>query len=85
MSAKIEKFSFFLQRTVEVCEGTCRYDPTNTSITFACVLELVLSEVGRAVTHSLGIPTIGIGAGPDCDAQVLVSGRTSSAYSHCDL
>ncbi len=39
---------------------------------FAVVLEVVPSEVARAVTAQLHIPTIGIGAGPDCDAQVLV-------------
>jgi 3-methyl-2-oxobutanoate hydroxymethyltransferase len=39
---------------------------------FAVVLEMVTSEVARQVTSPLSIPTIGIGAGPDCDAQVLV-------------
>jgi 3-methyl-2-oxobutanoate hydroxymethyltransferase len=39
---------------------------------FAVVLEVVPSEVAREVTRTLHIPTIGIGAGPDCDAQVLV-------------
>ena len=39
---------------------------------FAVVLEVVPSEVASQVTKALHIPTIGIGAGPDCDAQVLV-------------
>ncbi|NUT17949.1 MAG: 3-methyl-2-oxobutanoate hydroxymethyltransferase [Hamadaea sp.] len=39
---------------------------------FSVVLEMVPGEVAKQVTHELDIPTIGIGAGPDCDAQVLV-------------
>jgi 3-methyl-2-oxobutanoate hydroxymethyltransferase len=39
---------------------------------FAVVLEMVPGEVAKRVTAELTIPTIGIGAGGDCDAQVLV-------------
>jgi 3-methyl-2-oxobutanoate hydroxymethyltransferase len=39
---------------------------------FAVVLEMVPGEVAKRVTHEVAIPTIGIGAGSDCDAQVLV-------------
>ncbi|GLY68212.1 3-methyl-2-oxobutanoate hydroxymethyltransferase [Amycolatopsis taiwanensis] len=39
---------------------------------FAVVMEMVPAEVAKRVTHELRIPTIGIGAGSDCDAQVLV-------------
>jgi 3-methyl-2-oxobutanoate hydroxymethyltransferase len=51
---------------------------------FAVVLEMVPADVAKRITHELHVPTVGIGAGPDCDAQVLVwqdmaglsSGRT---------
>lgn len=39
---------------------------------FAVVIEGVPERVGSAVTATLDVPTIGIGAGPDCDGQVLV-------------
>ncbi len=40
--------------------------------TFAIVLESIPDEVARRVTESVTVPTIGIGAGPHCDGQVLV-------------
>ena len=39
---------------------------------FSIVLESIPSPVAKMVTERLAIPTIGIGAGPDCDGQVLV-------------
>jgi 3-methyl-2-oxobutanoate hydroxymethyltransferase len=39
---------------------------------FSVVLEMVPGEVAKQITKELAIPTVGIGAGPDTDAQVLV-------------
>jgi 3-methyl-2-oxobutanoate hydroxymethyltransferase len=39
---------------------------------FAIVLEVVPREIARLVTEAVSIPTIGIGAGPHCDIQVVV-------------
>ncbi|GLZ47452.1 3-methyl-2-oxobutanoate hydroxymethyltransferase [Actinomycetospora sp. NBRC 106375] len=39
---------------------------------FAVVLEMVPAHVAKRVTADVPIPTVGIGAGPECDAQVLV-------------
>ena len=40
---------------------------------FAVVLECIPAELAKIITERLEIPTIGIGAGPDCDGQVLVT------------
>jgi 3-methyl-2-oxobutanoate hydroxymethyltransferase len=39
---------------------------------FSVVLESIPRELGARITRELKIPTIGIGAGPDCDGQILV-------------
>src|SRR6202161_2263971 len=39
---------------------------------FAVVLESVPADLGRRVSEALRVPTVGIGAGPHCDAQILV-------------
>ncbi|NWF97013.1 MAG: 3-methyl-2-oxobutanoate hydroxymethyltransferase [Candidatus Thorarchaeota archaeon] len=39
---------------------------------FAIVIELVPHETARMITEAVSVPTIGIGAGPHCDGQVLV-------------
>jgi 3-methyl-2-oxobutanoate hydroxymethyltransferase len=39
---------------------------------FSMILEAIPSPVAKLITERVGIPTIGIGAGPDCDGQVLV-------------
>jgi 3-methyl-2-oxobutanoate hydroxymethyltransferase len=40
---------------------------------FAIVLELVTPPVAREISQAVTIPTIGIGSGPDCDGQILVT------------
>ena len=48
---------------------------------FAVVLECVPSELAKRVTESVSCLTIGIGAGPDCDGQVLVGQDLLAMYS----
>jgi len=40
---------------------------------FAVVLEIVTPPVAKEITECIAIPTIGIGSGPDCDGQILVT------------
>ncbi len=40
---------------------------------FAIVVEKVPAALGKEITESVSVPVIGIGAGPDCDGQVLVT------------
>jgi 3-methyl-2-oxobutanoate hydroxymethyltransferase len=40
---------------------------------FAVVLELVTPAVAKEISRKLRVPTIGIGSGPDCDGQILVT------------
>ena len=47
---------------------------------FMVVLELVPESVAARVTEAVGIPTIGIGAGPHCDGQVLVTNDLLGLY-----
>jgi 3-methyl-2-oxobutanoate hydroxymethyltransferase len=37
------------------------------------VLEIVTPPVAREITQRVNIPTLGIGSGPDCDGQILVT------------
>lgn len=48
---------------------------------FALVLELIPSDLGKRISESLSIPTIGIGAGPYCDGQVQVSNDMLGLYA----
>ncbi|MGZ3504508.1 MAG: 3-methyl-2-oxobutanoate hydroxymethyltransferase [Vulcanimicrobiaceae bacterium] len=49
---------------------------------YAIVLEVVDHEIASEITQTLNIPTIGIGAGPHCDAQVLVIYDLLGLYEH---
>jgi 3-methyl-2-oxobutanoate hydroxymethyltransferase len=40
---------------------------------FAVVLEIVATDTARQITEAIGIPTIGIGSGDQCDGQILVT------------
>jgi 3-methyl-2-oxobutanoate hydroxymethyltransferase len=48
---------------------------------FSVVLELVPAELAKIISKRLAIPTIGIGAGPDCDAQVQVVSDMIGLYT----
>ena len=48
---------------------------------FSIVVEGVMEQVARAVTEAVSIPTIGIGASPACDGQVLVTDDVLGLYS----
>ena len=47
---------------------------------FAIVLELVTPPVAREISQAIAIPTIGIGSGPDCDGQILVTSDLIGAF-----
>ena len=49
---------------------------------FALVMECIPASLARAVTKKISVPTIGIGAGPGCDGQVLVSQDLLGLYSN---
>ena len=40
---------------------------------FSVVLEIVLAKIAEQITNAIGIPTIGIGSGEQCDGQILVT------------
>ena len=61
---------FSLQRNQEQLQKDI--DAIENAGAFAAVLECVSPEIAEEVTRSVKIPTIGIGAGPHCDGQVLV-------------
>ena len=57
------------ERAVQLRDGALALERAGA---FAVVLEAMPAAVATGITHALLVPTIGIGAGPDCDGQVLV-------------
>jgi len=47
---------------------------------FAIVLELVTPPVAKEISEKISIPTIGIGSGPDCDGQILVTHDLTGSF-----
>jgi 3-methyl-2-oxobutanoate hydroxymethyltransferase len=47
---------------------------------FAIVLELVTPPVAKEISEAISIPTIGIGSGPDCDGQILVTPDLAGSF-----
>jgi len=47
---------------------------------FAIVLELVTPPVAKEISQSVLVPTIGIGSGPDCDGQILVTHDLTGSF-----
>jgi 3-methyl-2-oxobutanoate hydroxymethyltransferase len=72
----INKFGSYKTRGKEKDEAEKIYSDAlklEESGSFAIVLEKIPAALGKKVSNALKIPTIGIGAGPDCDGQVLVT------------
>jgi len=47
---------------------------------FAIVLELVTPPVAKEISQKISVPTIGIGSGPDCDGQILVTHDLTGSF-----
>lgn len=72
----INKFGSYKTRGIEKQEAEQIYNDAlglEKAGCFAIVLEKIPAELGKKVSEALKIPTIGIGAGPYCDGQVLVT------------
>ena len=65
------KVGMFVRRWLEIARQ--RLECVQLAGAFAVVLECIPADVAASITEELKIPTIGIGAGPYCDGQVLVS------------
>ena len=71
----IHKFGSYRARGIDPKESEVIYSDAHLleeAGAFALVLEKIPSELAKRITESISIPTIGIGAGPHCDGQILV-------------
>jgi len=76
MPQSINKYGSYKTRGIDKGEAAQIYKDAlilEEAGVFAIVLEKIPSPLGKKVSKALKIPTIGIGAGPDCDGQVLVT------------
>jgi 3-methyl-2-oxobutanoate hydroxymethyltransferase len=64
------------EREALMADGTALVDAG----AFAIVLELVEPGLAKQITQSISIPTIGIGSGPDCDGQILVTNDLAGMF-----
>ena len=72
----IHRLGGFRRVSQDVAEAECLLSEARAlqdAGAFALVLECIPSELARQISSELTIPTIGIGSGPHCDGQVLVS------------
>jgi len=72
----INKFGSYKTRGIDKTEAEQIYKDAlvlEKAGCFAIVLEKIPAKLGKRVSEKLKIPTIGIGAGPYCDGQVLVT------------
>jgi 3-methyl-2-oxobutanoate hydroxymethyltransferase len=72
----INKFGSYKTRGIDKSEAEQIYKDAlilEKAGCFAIVLEKVPAKLGKRISEKLKIPTIGIGAGPFCDGQVLVT------------
>lgn len=71
----INKFGSYRARGIDAKESEIIYRDAHLleeAGAFAIVLEKIPSELAKRITESINVPTIGIGAGPFCDGQILV-------------
>lgn len=71
----IEEGGYHVKGKKEAEHQALREDAKALSVAgaFAIVLEIVIPPVAKEITQTISVPTLGIGSGPDCDGQILVT------------